>query len=160
MTLAEFTKIFALLAVQLRFTDADEATARAYFKALEDVEPEFLALAAKQLARRVNAEGESWFPKTGEWRAAAQRAEGERVYELQSRLRKLKEPLCTVCRDTGFALNEETKRASRCECQKLRRLEILGRRPMPMLPEAMTDSNQLAKVEELAAALAQGKGIR
>lgn len=162
MTLADFTKIFALLAVQLRFTDADEATARAYFKSLEDVEPEFLAMAAKRLARQVNAEGEAWFPKTGEWRAMAAKVEHERTEELRLRLRKLRTPICAVCGDTGFALNTETNRASRCECQKLRRFEILGRRPMPALPEheADGDPTHFARVEAAATALASSREVR
>lgn len=134
MTLQEFTPIFAALAVQLRFSDADEGTIRLYFQALKDLEPEFCAMAAERFARA--PQEQAWFPKTPEWRAAAQKAEHDRTEELRARLRKLPAPICLACDDTGWARDAATNRVSPCSCMKLRRLEILGRRPMPMLTEA------------------------
>lgn len=161
MTLAEFSRIFALLAVQLRFTDADEATIRGYYEALKDLEPEFCAMAAKRFALQVNSDGEAWFPKTGEWRALATKIEVERTDELKARLRKLRAPLCVACGDTGFERNVETNCVARCSCQKLRRLEILGRRPMPALPEATPGTEQqLMQATDAARALASTRGIR
>lgn len=130
MTLDQFSQIFALLAVQLRFTEADEATIRAYYEGLKDLEPEFVAEAARRFAKETE-----WFPKTSEWRAMAKHVEYERTMEMAAMLRKLPVPLCAACLDTGWAQNAES-RVQRCSCQKLRRLEILGRRPMPALPEA------------------------
>jgi hypothetical protein len=127
VTLQEFANIFAALAVQLRQTDADEATIRSYYEALKDVEPEFIAMAAQDLARTAE-----WFPKTSEWREAAMRVEAARTGELRARLRKLHEPLCTACSDTGWEMVDG--RVKRCNCATLRRLEVLGRRPMPALP--------------------------
>lgn len=135
MTLAEFANVFGILALQLRFTDADEATIRAYYEALKDCELEFIQMAAQRFATRTG-DNASWFPKTPEWRELAGTVEYAREAQLRSVLRKLPEPLCTACRDTGFVLNDDTKRVSRCDCTKLRRLEILGRRQMPALPEA------------------------
>lgn len=134
MTWERFSEIFALLAVQLRCTDADEAMARAYYEALKDLEPEFIAMAAHRLARATNPDGQAWFPKTAEWRQSASSVEADRMAELRGRLRKMPEPLCAACNDTGWELVEN--RARRCGCVQLRRLEILGRRPMPALPEA------------------------
>lgn len=135
MTLERFAEIFALLAVQLRFTDADETTIRAYYEALKDIEPEFVAMAADTFGRRLNPEGQAWFPKTPEWRGMAQAHELTRTEILRSTLRKRTEPLCQACDDTGWEMRQG--RAHRCPCVELRRLEILGRRPMPTLPEAV-----------------------
>jgi len=135
VTLADFANVFAILAVQMRFSDADETTIRGYFEALKDLELELVQMAAQRFARTG-----TWFPKTGEWREMVAQVEGERIQEQQQRVRaRLKAgevPLCSVCSDTGWARNEDTNRVSACECRKLRRLEILGRRPMPALPEA------------------------
>lgn len=140
MTWAEFSQVFAVLAMQLRATDADEAMGRSYFKALGDLDLELVAMAADVIARRGGAqEGDNrhWFPKTSEWRAAVEKIEIDRTDALRARLRKLPTPLCFDCDDTGFALNATTNRVTPCACRKLRRLEILGRRPMPALPEAL-----------------------
>lgn len=144
MTLSEFSEVFALLAKQLRQTDADEADIRAYFTALRDLELEFLAMAAKRLA--ASAE---WFPKTSEWRAAARDIERERTDALRAQLRRLREPICSACDDTGWAsigAVNEPRRVRTCSCQKLRRLEVLGRRPWPQLAEATSEPGQQARV--------------
>lgn len=129
MTLAEFAPIFAMLAVQLRQTDADEATIRGYYESMKALEPEYVAMAAKELAQ-----SSEWFPKTSEWHAAALKVQRTRIADLQARLRNRPEPLCLACDDTGWARVGEA--VKRCECASLRRLEVLGRRPMPALPEA------------------------
>lgn len=137
MTLQEFAPIFAALAIQLRFSDADEGTVRLYFEAMKDLEPEFCAMAAQRLAKV--PQEQAWFPKTPEWRAAAQKVEFDRTEELRARLRKLPKPICLACDDTGWA-RDASDRVSRCTCTKLRRLEILGRRPMPQLTEGTADA--------------------
>lgn len=144
MTLSEFSEVFALLAKQLRQTDADEADIRAYYTALRDLELEFLQMAAKRLA----AVGE-WFPKTSEWRKAARDIERERTDALRAQLRRLPAPMCVACDDTGWAAIgavDEPRRVRTCHCQKLRRLEILGRRPWPQLPDAPSEPGQAARV--------------
>lgn len=138
MTFQEFTPIFAMLAVQLRATDADEATARAYFQALQHCEVEFVKDAAIKLGRATNQDGESWFPKTGEWLTATTRVEWDRKIAQQAFLRSLPVPLCRDCSDSGWSLNA-SGRATRCSCQRLRRLELLGRRPYPALPPVPDD---------------------
>lgn len=130
MTLREFTNIFAPLAIQLRQTDADEPTIRVYFEALKDLEFEFLTMAAQQLAKE-----SAWFPKTSEWRAKAAKVEAERLHAQRALLRKLPSPLCPMCSDTGW-MHDAEKRVHPCDCRKQRRLELLGRRPWPALPEA------------------------
>lgn len=146
MTLSQFSEIFALLAVQLRQTDADEATIRAYFETLKDIEPEYLAMAATEMART-----SEWFPKTSEWRRAASKIKYTRTEQQRAMLAGLAEPLCLACSDTGWAL-DPSGRAYRCECQKLRRLEVLGRRPWPKLIAATV---QPASDEHTAALMAQ-----
>lgn len=154
MTLEQFADIFALLAVQLRQTDADEVTIRAYFKALQDIEPELLAMAATRLADTAE-----WFPKTSEWREAAARIERERTDELAARLRKLPKPLCSACDDTGWARVGEG--VSKCDCRTLRRLEVLGRRPMPALPEGESPAPDLTQIDLVRAMVAPAlKGTR
>lgn len=136
MTLEEFTDVFAPLAIQLRATDADEATIRVYFNALKDLELEFIQMAATQLS--VKAE---WFPKTSEWRAAAKEQEIKRLAEHKARLVARQKaglpPLCAACDDTGWrpSTTEPLNAVVRCDCRRLRRLEVLGRRPLPALPE-------------------------
>jgi hypothetical protein len=129
MTLAEFAEVFAVLAMQLRQTDADEATIRAYYAALKDVEPDFLRMAALRLATDA-----AWFPKTSEWRALAATIERERVEAQRALLRDLPVALCAACDDTGWTRDADN-RVSRCGCQQVRRLEVRGRRPWPAVSE-------------------------
>lgn len=162
MTLHEFTPIFALLAMQLRATDADEATIRAYYAALRDVAPELLAMAAKRFSVQPTDGDHAWFPKTAEWRSMAFKIQCEREDELAARLRKLPAPLCLACEDTGWELGEN-HRVKPCACRSLRRLEVLGVRPMPALPEQMDDpgaAELLMKVASAATALASTRGMR
>lgn len=162
MTLQQFSKVFVLLAVQLRFTDADEATIRGYFKALSDVEPELIALAAERFARgaALNEQGEAWFPKAPEWRAMAMKVQRDRGLELDAIIRKRLQAgqvLCNDCEDTGWRLVGARYRG--CPCREMRRLEILGRRPMPALPsEPASDATQLPTA--LALAGKHVKGMR
>jgi hypothetical protein len=78
-----------------------------------------------------------WFPKTSEWREAVARVEQRRQGELRECLRQLHKAgsvLCADCEDTGW--RRVGARVERCPCVKARRLEVIGRRPMPALPEA------------------------
>lgn len=150
MTLVEFSEIFALLAKQLRQTDADEADIDAYYRTLADLEPEFVAMAAVRLAKTAE-----WFPKTSEWRQEASKAEVEQRALLAHRLRALHKAgvvLCLACDDTGWSLHAPSGRYMACKCLFARRLEILGRRPMPALPPAQeSDPAASARVEALVA---------
>jgi len=179
MTLDAFAKVFAPLAVQLRQTDADEATIRLYFVALQDLELAFVRMAAERLARE-----SAWFPKTSEWRLMAGRIEAERREAQRVLLRKLTEPLCRDCDDSGWVADagaSATRRVlgpdpsgktdcgvetpvaysaprRRCGCQQLRRLELLGERPWPALPEApRTGADAPLSAGQSATALAQLK---
>jgi hypothetical protein len=134
MTYQQFGPIFAMLAMQLRAADADIATAKAYFPALEDLEVEFVEESARRLARKVDEDGKSWFPKSAEWRAAALKVEADRIEAQRTLLRKLPKPLCAACDDTGWESCGDGVRP--CACRSVRRLEVLGRRPWPALPEA------------------------
>lgn len=143
MTWEQFSEVFATLALQLRASDVDEATARAYYVLLKDLDYELIAMAAQRFGKgaTLNDKGEAWFPKAPEWRAMAGKIEGERSEALKAVLRKLPMPLCVACQDTGWthvARIEEGPhshdgRWTHCDCRRLRRLEILGRRPMPQL---------------------------
>jgi hypothetical protein len=129
VTLSEFAHVFAPLAIQLRQTDADEATIRFYFEAVKDLEIEFVVMAAARLAKESD-----WFPKTSEWRTMTATIERERADAQRALLRTLPSPLCAACDDTGWS-RDAADRVSRCDCQQLRRLELLGRRPWPSVPE-------------------------
>lgn len=128
MTFAEFSNVFAVLALQLRATDADEPQARAYFEALKDLDLELVRAAAIRFADEPG-DNHAWFPRVPEWKAGVAKITAERTEELRSRLRSLPVPLCRVCEDTGWA--PRATGVTRCDCQELRRLEIIGRRPMP-----------------------------
>lgn len=158
MTLHEFSEVFALLAVQLRATDADEATIRGYYHALQDLEIELVSEAARRLAQSAE-----WFPKTSEWRMAVERVWAERVQQQRALLRNASEPLCAACDDTGWARRSSVEkgqpvtRAQRCACADQRYAELLGRVPMPrLLPAPVIDATQeaqaLAMVRNAAAA--------
>lgn len=129
MNLPDFAQVFAKLAIQLRQTDADEATIRGYFESMKDLEIELVAMAAERLARKAE-----WFPKTSEWRDATVKIEQERTEAQRAVLRNLPEPLCSDCFDTGWAIVQGGVKP--CSCIRLRRMEVLGRQPMPQLPEA------------------------
>lgn len=162
MNLEQFSEMFALLAVQLRFTDADEITIRAYYKALGSVEAEFVAMAAQRFASgvTVNEQGEVWFPKAPEWRAMATKIEAERRDELKGILRKRMlagQLLCLECDDTGWQRVDDGMR--RCQCRNLRRLEVLGRRPMPALPAYEPEGEPGQHATALALATKHVKGM-
>lgn len=152
MTLTEFAHVFAPLAIQLRQTDADEATIRFYFEALKDLDVEFVAMAAVRHAKESD-----WFPKTSEWRAMAATIEAERREAQRALLKKLRSPLCGACDDTGWA-RDAVDRVSRCDCQTLRRLEVLGRRPWPSVSESRllgTERDAAVDPEDTAALMVQ-----
>lgn len=162
MTKPEFSMIFAVLAVQLRQTDADEVTIRSYFKALQDLDVELVEMAAQRMGHQGgsdDADSRHWFPKTSEWRALVLKIDRERTDDLRALLKKLPAPLCLSCDDTGWA-RDDRDRVSRCGCASVRRMEVLGRRPMPALPahEPEAEPGQLQRVEMLAAE--HVKGIR
>lgn len=142
MTFEEFAPIFATLAIQLRAQDADEGTARGYFIALKDLDAELIALAATRAATSLE-----WFPKTSEWRDLVQAIERERYDFLSAVTRKRRflgqAPLCGECDDTGWFYSTPTNRYKRCACVELRRLEVLGRRPLPALPAGSDDEREL-----------------
>lgn len=157
MTLQQFSEIFALLAVQLRFSDADEATIRGYYRAMKDLEPELVAMTAEDMAHRGGASGDSphWFPKTSEWVDAVQQLARKRQELLTARIRELHKrgiELCTACADTGWEMHGDG--AKPCSCRKLRRLEVLGRLPMPELLPETSDADPpmrlMAAVNDLA----------
>lgn len=132
MTFAEFSNVFAVLALQLRCSDADAAMAKAYFQALKDLDLELVQMAAVQFSTQPG-DNDSWFPKTAEWRAMVGKITVDRKEALKARLRALPAPLCLACEDTGWAI--DTAGAKPCACREMRRLEVLGRRPWPQLPE-------------------------
>ena len=140
MTLSEFADLFALLAVQLRHTDADEVVIRAYYEGLQDIEVEWLRAAADRLSRQA-----TWFPKTSEWRAAAEAIRRHRIDSQQPSCGR-PWPLCHVCGDTSWAPIDSVehgravRRVTPCACRAQRRREILGqidrrrsRRPDPTI---------------------------
>ena len=123
MTLSEFANVFAPLAIQLRQTDADEATIRCYYEAMKDLEIEFVAMAAVRLAKESD-----WFPKTSEWRTMAATIERERV-EAHALLHG-----CASCGGSGWLMvgpgttaggGFAAERVQQCPCAKLQRQRLL-----------------------------------
>ncbi len=150
MTLPEFSEVFALLAVQLRATDVDEATIRGYYEALNDLELEMVQMSARTMAVSC-----AWFPKTSEWRDAAGKVERDRLIAQRALLRKLPTPLCRACQDTSWEHAGDGVKP--CSCRHLRRMEVLGRLPWPSLPEAPAVDETLRPVPELVRALVASK---
>lgn len=143
-----FAQSFSGLCFALREKEPDAVQMRTYFKALDDFDVELVAAAAERIA--ASAE---WFPKAPEWRAAVVKIEQERIALQRDVIRKRRiagePPLCAECDDTGFALAALSGgRFKRCDCRDMRRLEILGRRPMPALPEAGPIVNNEPKLLE------------
>src|SRR5262245_19729272 len=114
-----FVRAMGRLAVALREKKPDPIVLRVYFDGLKDLEVEFVVAAVERLMLA------AWFPKVSDWRAEAQRVERERREEQVARLRRLPQPLCEACSDTGWAMTENG--ATRCDCATQRRLELLGR---------------------------------
>lgn len=147
-----FAQAINRLAIATRELSPDTAKIRVYFDALKALEIEFVVAAAAAL------EDGQWFPKVGEWKEAAAKVERTRVDEQRAVMRKLKTPLCLACNDTGWE-DKGDNRVGKCDCAKQRRLEVLGRRPMPELPES-TEPLRIIDVEAVSKALASTKGIR
>jgi len=117
------------LCIALREKDPDAVQMRVYFEALQDLEIEFVS----EAGRRLEKTSAKFFPKPAEWRLEAGKVERERIEAQRAVLRKLLTPLCAACEDTGWDRTQED-RVVPCDCRSLRRLELLGRRPMPQLP--------------------------
>lgn len=128
MTSGLFLELFRTLAIQLRDKQTTPANGLSYYQALKDLDIELVQMAATDLAKT-----SEWFPKTSEWRRAALRIEKDRTRALEQDLRRLQQPLCGECQDTGWTT--PNPRVRRCACQALRRLEVLGRRPWPVTSE-------------------------
>lgn len=146
-----FAQTISRLAIATRELSPDTAKIRIYFEALKALEIEFVVAAAAVL------QDGQWFPKVGEWKDAAAKVERDRLEEQRSVIRKLKTPLCFDCNDTGWA-DKGDNRVGKCDCARLRRLEVLGRRPMPELPESTTP--HVIDVEAVSKALASSKVMR
>jgi hypothetical protein len=118
------------------------------YDGLQDREPELLKAGAERLARTAE-----WFPKTSEWRAAAETIRRERIEAQQEYLRWAPRPLYRVCDDTGWESaivierGQSVRRVAPCPCREQRRRERLGRVPMPALPPA-TEAPDLGGLRE------------
>lgn len=100
MTEQQFGVVFAKLAIQLRWTDADTAAIQSYYEALKDVSLEAVQASALRFAQEP---GRKWFPTTGEWVATAQQVQTEALKRAVKPARD--EPWhveCEACQDTGF----------------------------------------------------------
>lgn len=100
MTEREFGTVFAVLAMQLRWTDADEMAVRSYYQALQGVSLDALKASAQQFAQE---SGRRFFPTSAEWFEAAQHVTTESLRKALPPARE--EPWvhdCRDCEDTGF----------------------------------------------------------
>lgn len=153
-----FAQAMATMAIALREKEPDAPQMKIYFKALSKLEIEFVVAAAEELGR-----SSQWFPKTSEWHETAQRIERDRTIQLQAVLQKRRrtgEPLCAECEDTCWRQNATTNRFERCPCAGMRRLEVLGRRPMPQLPAGEPDGDLTQEPTALALAAKHVKAMR
>lgn len=100
MTLQEFSRIYMVLALQLRNANTDELAVAAYFDALQDMQIASVHDGAKYFARE---RGRKFFPTTAEWRDRAFLAFQN---ELRSAFQEVREKPwysdCTACDDTGW----------------------------------------------------------
>lgn len=153
-----FLAAFTRLCVSLREKEPDAVQLRVYFKALSDLDLELVVMAAEHLEKTAQ-----WFPKTSEWFDAARDLDRTRTDQqrraLQQRLVAGLPPQCADCDDTGWKPLENG--VSRCGCQKLRRLEVLGHRPLPELPPAKPAPSleQLVKVQQMLEPVAATKSM-
>jgi hypothetical protein len=145
-----FDQAINRLCVSLRSPALDVAEKRVYYEKLKDLEIEFIAAAAETLA-----DSAQFFPKTSEWRAAAIKVERDRRTAQIEFLRNLPAPLCSTCGDTTWAPVKDGPAVRPCACRPIRRLELLGRRPLPMLPESTipADPQAAEKIRAIAAKL-------
>lgn len=111
-TLSELASVLGKLALQLRVNDVDEATAMAYWEALQDLPLEAIRAAQETLAREP---GRRWLPTTGEWREQALVARRGHVERALPPGRS--EPWrdeCGECRDTGWVMGLTCDGGGRC----------------------------------------------
>jgi len=100
MSEREFGNVFAKLAIQLRWMDADAVAIRSYFDALKDLSLEAVQASATELAREP---GRRFFPTSGEWREVAHKFAAKQIREALTPARD--EPWvseCAACDDTGW----------------------------------------------------------
>jgi hypothetical protein len=139
-----FAQAMARLCIALREKEPDAVQIRTYFAALGGLDVELVVAAADRIASTAE-----WFPKVPEWRSMTAKVERERLEQQAEIIRKRRlageSALCQACDDTGFE-SEDGQRFKRCDCRHSRRLEILGRRPMPALPEAHESVNHEPKL--------------
>jgi hypothetical protein len=100
MTEREFGTVFAKLAMQLRWMDADELAIRSYYEPLKDAPFAAVKAAAETFAKEP---GRRFFPTSAEWYQAAQQAAKEALRAAIPCGRD--EPWrmdCAMCEDTGW----------------------------------------------------------
>lgn len=100
----EFGVIFARMAMQLRWLDADAAAIQSYYIALKDLPDAIIHASAARIA---NESGRKYFPTTGEWRQVALTIEQEKRREEFSGPQSWIDE-CESCHDTGWELFECT----------------------------------------------------
>lgn len=114
MTEREFGNVFATLAIQLRWMDADVVAVKSYYEALKDLPLEAVQASAAEIARTgyLDEKGEHrtrFFPTSADWRTVAQKATVDVFRKALPAVRD--EPWrveCEACDDTGWELFECT----------------------------------------------------
>lgn len=99
ITEKEFAVIFARMAVQLRWLDADDAAMQSFYAALRDLPEEILHRSAAKLACEP---GRKFFPTTGEWRQIALMAQQDDIRAELAGPRRVWTLECEQCEDTGW----------------------------------------------------------
>lgn len=122
MTEQQFGAIFAKLALQLRWTDADAVTMRSYFEVMQELPQEAIEAGARVIAIRGvrddnGATQRKWFPTSAEWIQAAQEHQRDQARKRLALPAGRSEPWhyeCVSCLDTGWVQDLECDGSSIC----------------------------------------------
>jgi hypothetical protein len=95
----EFAQAFNILAVSTRLPtgEADAAMQEIYWRGLEDLPVDVVALAAESLSK-----ASQWFPKVSEWREAATELRLQQVLRLPPGREEPWQHECEACQDGGW----------------------------------------------------------
>lgn len=126
MTERDFGAIFAKLALQLRWTDADAVTIKSYYEALQGCSMDALQASARDIAIRgvrddKGAVQRKWFPTSAEWFQAAQEHQREIARKQLALPPGREEPWhyeCQNCEDTGWIMYLDCDGSAKCGRQR------------------------------------------
>lgn len=106
MTEREFGMVFAKLALQLRWVDADEIAIRSYYEPLKDCTLDSIKTSAALFAIEP---GRKFFPGSAEWHTKAQECAVEHLRRVVTPAHDEERGtfICRDCWDTGWTCNRD-----------------------------------------------------